>query len=157
MRFKEDTAIEYRFGLIIRLYEEGRSQQSIAQLTQCSQSWVSKVLARHRTSGEAGIKVKGKARGNSPRLSNVQLDALKTLLIEGALKHGFETDNWSRERIAQLIKGKFGVSFHVSHISKLVRQIGFTLQKPKARSYRKDEQAVAAWKQSELPALKKSR
>lgn len=156
MRFKEDTAIEYRFGLIIRLYEEGRSQQSIAQLTQCSQSWVSKVLDRHRTSGATGIKVKGKAPGNSPRLSKAHLEALKTLLVEGALKHGFETDNWSRERIAQLIKNKFGVSFHVSHISKLVRQIGFTLQKPKTRSYRKDEEAVAAWKQSELPALKKS-
>lgn len=156
MRLKADTATEYRFSLIVRLHEEGRSQKSIANLTECSQSWVSKVIQRHRQHGAAGLKIKGKAPGNAPRLSKAQLETLRGLLVEGALRHGFETDNWSRERIAQLIKDKFEVTYHVSHMSKLMRQIGFTLQKPHAKSYRKDEQSVAEWKQSELPALKKS-
>lgn len=146
MRLKADTATEYRFSLIIRLHEEGRSQESIANLTECSQSWVSKVIQRHRQHGAAGLKIKGKAPGNVPRLSKAQLETLRGLLVEGALWHGFETDNWSRERIARLIKDKFEVTYHVSHMSKLMRQIGFTLQKPHAKSYRKDEQSVAEWK-----------
>ena len=70
--------------------------------------------------------------------------------------HGFETDNWSRERIAELIKKQFGQNYHVSHMSKLMQKIGFSLQKPKTKSYRKEEQAAIKWKEEELPSLKKS-
>lgn len=142
--------------MIVRLSTEGKSQKAIAALVQCSQGWVSEVLKRHRLLGPSGLKVKGKAPGKVPKLSAEQLEGLKVLLVAGALSHGFATDNWSRDRIAQLIKDKFGVVFHVSHMSKLVRQIGFTLQKPKTRSYRKDQGAVEAWKGSVLPDLKKS-
>lgn len=156
MRLSGDSATEYRFELIVRLSSEGKSQEAISTLAQCSQGWVSQVLKRYRLLGGAGLKVKGKAPGKAPRLNKEQLQSLKLLLLQGALAHGFETDNWSRERMAHLIKDRFGVVFHVSHLSKLVRQIGFTLQKPKTRSYRKDDQAVEAWKQSGLPDLKKS-
>jgi transposase len=156
MKLSGDSASEYRFGLIVRLQEEGKTQKEIATLVQCSQGWVSQVLKRHRLLGASGLKVKGKAPGNAPKLTKEQMEKLKAYLVEGALAQGFPTDNWSRERISQLIKDKFGVSFHVSHSSKLTRQIGFTLQKPKTRSYRKDEEAGREWKREKLPALKKS-
>lgn len=156
MRLSGDSATEYRFSLIVRLREEGKSQKAIAHLVGCSQGWVSQVLKRHRQLGLSGLKVKGKAPGKPPKLTKEQLEHLKVYLKDGALVHGFQTDNWSRERIRELIKHKFGVSFHVSHASKLMRQIGFTLQKPQTRSYRKDEAAGEEWKDKQLPALKKS-
>lgn len=156
MELTGNQAKEYRYGLILKLREEDKSQKAIAQLTQCSQSWVSKVLNRYKTIGAEGIKVKGKAKGNESRLTKSDLSALKERLLEGALHHGFETDNWSRERIASLIESQFGQSYHVSHMSKLMQKIGFSLQKPKTKSYRKDEQAAINWKEEQLPALKKS-
>ena len=156
MRMKGISGTEYRFSLIIRLLEEGKSQKAIASLVQCSQGWVSEVKKRHSLLGESGLKVKGVAPGNSPKLNKEQLEVFKTELLKGALAHGFDTDNWSRERMKELIQNKFGVSFHVSHLSKLMRQLGFSLQKPQSKSYRKDEQAVRDWRQTEFPALKKS-
>lgn len=156
MRLKEAEATEFRFELIVKLFEEGKSQTSIAALAQCDQSWVSKVLKRHRTLGAVGLKVKGTAVGNASLLSLESLNSLKLMLIKGALAYDFPTDNWSRERIRRLIESKFGVKYHVSHISKLMRQIGFSLQKPQTRSYRKDDAAVEVWKTETLPALKKS-
>lgn len=156
MKLSGNSAKEYRFNLIVRLHEAGKSQPAIATLVGCTQGWVSQVLKRYRLYGATGLKVKGKAPGNAPRLTKAQLEELKTFLLEGALSHGFPTDNWSRERMAQLIKNKFGISFHVSHLSKLVRQIGFTLQKPQMKSYRKDEASAEEWKSEKLPDLKKS-
>lgn len=156
MELRGNQAKEYRYGLIYKLREENKSQKAIAELTQCSQGWVSKVLKRYKTLGTDGLKVQGQAKGNAPKLTKADLEVLKERLLEGALHHGFETDNWSRERIAALIKTQFGQSYHVSHISKLMQKIGFSLQKPKTKSYRKDEQAVLKWKEETLPALKKS-
>lgn len=156
MRLKGDEAKEYRFALIGQLHAEGKSQTAISKLVQCSQSWVNEVLRRQKALGEIPLKVKGKALGKTPKLNNGQLEALKGMLLEGALQHGFETDNWSRERVAELIQRHFGVNFHISHMSKLLAQLGFTLQKPKAKSYRKNEAAVQEWKDKRLPALKKS-
>lgn len=156
MELTGNQAKEYRYGLIYKLREENKSQKAIAELTQCSQGWVSKVLKRYKTIGIEGLKVKGKAKGNESRLTKAEFTALEERLLEGALHHGFATDNWSRERIAALIKTQFGQSYHVSHISKLMQKIGFSLQKPKTKSYRKDEQAVLKWKEETLPTLKKS-
>jgi transposase len=156
MRLKGDAAQEYRFALIARLSAEGKKQSEIAAVVQCSQSWVNEVLKRHKLLGGGALKVKGKALGKAPKLSGAELSNLQQMLLSGALHHGFETDNWSRERVWSLIKDKFGVSFHVSHMSKLLRQIGFTLQKPLGRSYRKDDGAEREWKDKTLPALKKS-
>lgn len=155
MILKEARAIEYRYDIIIRLRASGKSQKAIAGLTNCSQCWVSRVLQRHKSLGTVSMGIKGKAPGNSSKLNNVSIELLKKFLLEGSLAHGFETDNWTRERIAQLIKTKFDIDYHVSHMSKLMKSIGFSLQKPVHHSYRKDEWAARKWKSEELPALKK--
>jgi putative transposase len=155
MRLHSDASVEYRFGLMIKLVEEGKSQTAIAQFLGCSQSWVSKFLKRYRAEGNSALKVRHARRGKSARLSAMQFEVLAQLLLEGALHHGFPTDNWTRERIAALIQEQFSVSYHPSHISKLMRRLGFTLQKPKRRSFKKDEAQGKQWREQTLPALKK--
>jgi len=155
MRLKGDASIEFRFTLIVKLYKEGKKQQEIATLVACSQAWVSKVLHRYRNRGKKGLKIKGKAPGKVSYLSRKQLEKLKTLLLKGALHYHFPTDNWTRERIAALIEQQFSVHYHPSHVSRLMRRIGFTRQKPKRRSFKKDERAVEKWHRETLPALKK--
>ena len=100
--------------------------------------------------------IKGKAKGAQSKLSTDQFTLLRELLLQGALHHGFETDNWTRERIAQLIMDKFQVSYHAAHISRLMKKMGFSSQKPRTRSYRKDELQVQHWKTEQLPRIKKS-
>jgi transposase len=156
MHLQGKSSKEFRLGLIIKLSKEGKKQSSIAQLVSCSQAWVSKVLKRHREEGVEELSIKPYTGGVKPRLNQEQLSSLASCLELGAKQHGFETDNWTRERIAAYIEQQFKVKYHPSHISKIMNQIGFTLQKPITRSYRKDEQAVADWKENRINALKKS-
>ena len=155
MRLKGNPAVEYRYALIIRLHKEGKKQQQIATLAGCSQAWVSKVWERYKVQGKRSLKVKVGIRGKKPLLSSAQVRKLKTLLLKGALQQGFATDNWTRERIATVIKRHFEVHYSAAHISRLMRRIGFTVQKPKRSSFKKDQQQVTKWKEQTLPVLKK--
>ena len=157
MRLQDTHSQEFRFQTIVKLSQAGKTQSMIADTLDCSQAWVSKVLNRYKDLGAEGLRVKGKAKGAKPKLDLDQIEQLKNLLLQGALEHGFTTDNWTRERIAELIKKEFSVSYHPAHISRIMRKIGFSLQKPKTKSYRKDEQSVNKWKNEELPELKKSK
>jgi len=156
MRLKGDSATEFRYSMIVKLSKEGKSQVEIAQITQCSQAWASKVLARAEQEQQDTLFIKGKAKGKASLLSKAQFEKLKLLLLEGGLMHDFPTDNWTRERIVLLIEKQFQVHYSAAHISKLMRKIGFSLQKPKAKSYKQDPGSIAQWKEQTLPALKKS-
>jgi transposase len=155
MRLTSDASVEFRLERIVKLHGHGRSQTEIASLLDCSQAWVSKVLKRHREQGDAALRVRKGTRGKTALLSPEQLESLKALLLKGALHCNFPTDNWTRERIASLIEQQFSVHYHPAHISRLMRRLGFTLQKPKRRSFKKDEKAVEKWRDETLPALKK--
>jgi len=157
MRFQSQEAQEFRLQQIVALSQEGYTQPDIARLVECSQGWVSKVLKRAQLEGQGALKAKGPAPGKAAALSASQLQQLRTLLEAEAKAAGFATDGWTRQRVAQLIKDRFGVTHHLSHISRILCRLGFSLQKPKRHDYRQDAGAVAAWKQERLPELKKSR
>lgn len=157
MRLPTTSAQEFRNRTIIELHQSGKAQTEIAQLVGCTQAWVSKIINRYAKEGLKGLTSRGKAKGAKPRLDSVQLEHLESLLLDGALEHGFATDNWTRERIASLILKEFQVNYHPSHISKLMKKIGFSLQVPIGHSYRKDDRAVQEWKAQALPSIKKSR
>lgn len=155
MRLKGTPATEFRFELIVKLHAENKKQSEIAKLLNCSQVWVSRILKRHAQNGSEAFKVKGKPKGKPKKMNMAQIENLKFMLLEGALAHNFATDNWTQERIKELINNQFSVSYSTAHISNIVKEMGFTLQKPVSKSYRQSEEAVAEWKEITLPSLKK--
>jgi len=157
MKLQSKEAQEFRLQQIVSLSEEGYRQPDIARLLECSQAWVSKVLQRAQREGKENLKAKGFAPGKTPALSTQQLEQLRGWLEAQAQASGFDTDGWTRQRVARLIFERFQVRHDLSHISRILSKLGFSLQKPKRRDYRQDAQAVADWKQQRLPKLKKSR
>lgn len=103
MRLSTTSAQEFRNRTIIELHHSGKTQAEIAQHVACTQAWVSKIINRYAQEGSKGLTSRGKAKGAKSRLDSVQLKELESLLLDGALEHGFSTDNWTRERIASLI------------------------------------------------------
>jgi transposase len=156
MKLQSKEAQEFRLHRIVALSEEGFTQPEIADLVDCSQAWVSKVLQRAQLEGKDHLKAKGFAPGKTAALSDTQLDHLRILLEAEAQAAGFTSDGWTRQRVSQLLVERFAVKHDLSHISRILRKLGFTLQKPKRRDYRQNAEAVVGWKQQTLPQLKKS-
>src|SRR3712207_2728689 len=72
--------------------------------------------------------------GAKARLSEEQRAKLPELLARGAPAHGFRGEVWTCARVAEVIRKEFGVSYHPAHISRLIRALGLSLQKPMRRS-----------------------
>ena len=56
---------------------------------------------------------------------------------------------------AQLVERLFGVHYHPGHVWRVMRRLGWSLQRPTTRARERDEEAIASWRKSEWPKLKK--
>jgi transposase len=55
---------------------------------------------------------------------------LPELVAKGAEAHGFGGDVWTCERVAIVIRREFGLSYHPAHVSRLLKKLRLSLQKP---------------------------
>jgi transposase len=161
MSHKEKTlssqASDWREGRRLRAFElkqEGWKQQEIAYALGVSKGAVSQWMKRAQEQGVESLRHKPPP-GASPRLSEEQLAKLPELLAQGAPAHGFRGEVWTCERVAKVIHKEFSVSYHPAHVSRLVRKLGLSLQKPMRRANQRDEEAIKRWKEERWPYLKK--
>ena len=146
---------EWRRRRAWQLSQQGWSQKKIAEALGVTEGAVSQWRKLGREQGEEGLRGKI-AEGPPPRLCAEQLEQLPALLAQGAQAHGFRGEVWTTERVAELIKKQFGVSYHPAHMSRLLKRIKYSVQQPIERATQRDEQAIETWKQEQWPALKKS-
>jgi transposase len=57
--------------------------------------------------------------------------------------------------VAAVLEREFGVRYHPAHVSRLLRAVGWSVQRPIRRATQRDEAAIAAWYAERWPALKK--
>jgi hypothetical protein len=60
-----------------------------------------------------------------------------------------------REGGGDVIRKEFGVLYHPAHVSRLLRALGLSLQKPERRANQREEEAIERWKQERWPELKR--
>jgi transposase len=104
--------------------------------------------------GQKALKAKPTP-GRPPRLTLKQKKQLVRFLTQGAMLHGYRTELWPTQRIAELIERRLGVKYHRNHVGKLLHQIGWSHQKPERRAAERNEAAIAEWKRSVWPRVKK--
>lgn len=153
------AATDWREGRRFRAFElkqEGWSQQRIAEALGVSKGAVSQWMKRARQGGVEALK-RQPAPGAPPRLSEQQRARVPELLERGAQAHGFRGEVWTCARVAEVIRKEFGVVYHPAHVSRLVRALGLSLQKPMRRANQRDEEAIEYWKERRWPSLKKGR
>ena len=138
----------------IALLNEGLRPVDVARRLGVERRSVRRWKAAYRIRGTSGIKART-ASGRPPKLVPKQQRNLERILLKGAAAAGFSTDLWTCPRIARVIHERFGVDYHVDHIGRLLRSLGWSLQKPQRRAVERDEAAIQQWVQKEWPRIKK--
>ena len=138
-----------------RLFSRGFSQAEVARRLGVSRQSASRWHAMWKEHGHKGLKSSG-PRGRRFRLTPGQKPPLKCALIRGPQAHGWKTDLWTLPWIACLIRRKFGVRYSPGHVWRIVRELGFTAQKPARPARERDEAAVERWLRQRGPAIKKN-
>jgi len=89
------------------------------------------------------------------RLTSRQLERLRKAILAGAMAAGFPDDTWTCPRVRSWIERTFGVTYHVDHLSKLLRALRMTPQTPKREAFERDPQAVQEFRQKTWKRIKK--
>jgi transposase len=150
-------ATDWREGRRLRALElkrKGWKQRDIADALGVTKGAVSQWMKRAKEEGVQGL-LRKPPPGAQPRLSEEQRERIPELLDRGAEAYGFRGEVWTCERVAGVIREEFGVAYHPAHVSRLLRALGLSLQKPARRANQRNEEAIERWKQERWPALKK--
>jgi transposase len=138
-----------------RLLKVGKlSQAEIARQLGVSRSTVSDWAKTIEAKGIRGLR-KRKAAGSQSKLKPSQKQKLKYMLDRGALANGFPTDRWTLGRVRQLIQQKFEIAYHPNYLNRLLRNLGYSPQKPLRQAIEQDKALVKAWLQRDWPRIKK--
>src|ERR1700737_425512 len=151
---RDFAALERRRMRAANLLAKGLSQSEVARRVGGDGESVSKWAAALQAKGRAGLKQAGCA-GRKPRLSAEQISQIEVGLKRGAQALGYETSLWTANRVAHLIEQESGVSYHPGHVWKILRQLGWSCQRPAGRALERDEKAIERWQKKRWPELKK--
>jgi transposase len=89
-------------------------------------------------------------------LSAAQRAQCATALAQGAAAHGFRTELWTLARVAQVLGRLTGVRYHPGHVWRVLRALGWSLQRPARQARERDPAAVRRWVRRQWPAGKKT-
>src|SRR5262249_1908136 len=126
----------------VELVEQGESPDDVARFLGCARSsvytWVK--LAK-QSLGELAAKPHP---GPAPRLDDAQINELGGLLLQGARAHGWHNGRWSAPRVAEVIRRRFGVTYHVEHVRKIIRRrLNWSSQRPQKKARQRNEEKIA--------------
>jgi len=137
-----------------RLFDEGATQADVARRLGVSRVSALRWYRLWRKAGEAGSG--GSSLGPSSRLSPTQLKRIEDALLKGPQWHGYTTELWTLPRVAVVVERVSGVRYHPGHVWRVLRGMGWSLQRPTLRARERDEEAIARWKRQDWPRAKKT-
>jgi transposase len=152
---RDFKAMEKRRFRALALLEEGLSQAEVARRTKVTRQSVLRWNQQRLAGGKKALRAAGRA-GRKPKLVPDQEQELVKILVAGPEAAGFSTPLWTLDRVATVIRRRFGFACHATTALRILRdRLGWSCQKPIGRALERDETAIATWKRKTWPALKK--
>jgi transposase len=122
---------------------DGMSRAEAARLAGMERQALRDAVVRYNAEGLAGLH--DRPRQRVAKLSEGQQAALRALILRGPDPERDAISAWTRADIADLIEQRFGHRYHVSSLSKILRNLGFSRQKARPVHPNADPKARAAW------------
>jgi transposase len=141
--------------IVWQLHQQGLNQEQIGEAVGYTQANISLILQTIQEVGIENYEV-GVPPGAPTKLSEPEFERLRELLLKEAEQNGFATDGWTQKRVQALIKKEFGVHYARAYISEILAKLDFTLQLPRLRDIRQDEERRQEYREETLPELKKN-
>jgi len=137
------------------LLRQGIHQAEVARRVGVHRQSVSRWAQELEQGGKRALRKVGRA-GRRPRLHAEDLRRIEKGLKRGPEALGYETSLWTSWRVADLIKRACGVKYHPSQAWRILRQLGWSCQRPVGRALERNEEKIGQWKRERWPEIKKS-
>lgn len=136
------------------LLSQGMSQIEVARELKVNPASVSRWHKAFREGGEEALKGPGR-KGPAQRLSEQQWQDVEAKLLCGPRSCGYPTELWTLSRIRDVVEQVSGVRYDTGHLSRILRALGWSCQKPKRRAKERNEDEIARWVKEEWPRIQR--
>ena len=145
---------EHRRFQALKLKRKKWKQIDIATALDVSEGAVSQWLKIATEEGLKGLQSRPHT-GRTPELTIEQKRFIPDFLSHGAEAYGFRGEVWTCARIRKVIEWEYGVSYHKSHVARLLKELKWTPQMPVERAEQRNELAIAQWRNEIWIEMKK--
>jgi len=149
----QEVRVAQRFHAIA-LSIEGYTTPRIAQALKVHRSTVPLWIEHWNQERENGL-LEGHRSGRPRGLSQAQQGQLQDILDSGPVAYGLETGIWTSPVIRRVILREFGVDYHPGHVRKLLKGLGYSVQRPTTRLVQAQAATKNRWVRYTYPHLKK--
>ena len=133
----------------------GYTTGQIAELLKVSRGTVPLWIHHWNDQREDGL-LEGFRPGRTSRLNDTELEKLGDILESGPVAYGLSKGVWTSVVITSVIHEEFGVIYHPGHVRKVLKRLGFSVQRPTLKLAKADPRKQNKWIRYTYPNLKKT-
>ena len=147
---------EIRKKAVIKV-QSGQSPSQVAKDLSIYTCRIFEWLSLYRSGGEEALQVrKGKGGGRPRTLSARQIKFIyNAIASKNPEQFKFKFALWTRRQVQELIKRKYGIELSLPSIGRLLRELGFSWQKPLQKAYEQDPKEVEKWLKYKFSYIKR--
>ena len=142
-RREKDRAAAARMQAIAGALE-GMTRAEAARLAGMERQALRDAVVRYNAEGLAGLHDRARP-GRPARLDGAQKAALKQVVLDGPDVEATGLSAWTLAELCQEVEKRWGVSYHPSHMGKLMHQLGLSWQKARPSHPKADAAAREAF------------
>ena len=148
-RREKDRAAAARMQAIAGALE-GLTRAEAARLAGMERQALCDAVGRYNAEGLAGLHNR-RSPGRRSRLDEAQLAALRQLVLDGPDVEATGLSAWTLPELCREVERRWGVTYHPSHMGKLMRRLGLSRQKarpshPQADAAAREAFAKGGWR-----------
>jgi transposase len=139
----------------IKAIKSGQSVPTVAEVLGVSTRAVYDWLAKFAAGGQQALLAKPIS-GRPPKVTAEEMRWLAETIKDNTPQQlKFEFGLWTLSLIGLLIKRQFGKSLSLASVSRVMKLLGFTVQKPLYQAWQQDGVLVQKWQDEIYPEIKK--
>lgn len=147
-----DLDLFLKMSCILRV-SDGHFQKDVAEMFGVPLRTLEWWTELYRTAGVHAL-AKGPYPGKKPRLTLDQQDKLAQIIEAGPEKAGLDTGVWTATIVKSLVKARFGISYGLSQIRRILRKHRLSVQVPRRDPAKADPEKQKEWTEKHLPEIK---
>ncbi len=129
----------------LKLKRAGWKQKDIAIALDVSPVAVCQWIKKMKEEGTNGLRAHPHT-GRRAELSDAQKQLIPDPLSHGAEAYGFRGNLWTCRRVKKVIEWEFDVSYHRSHVARLLKELRWSPQRPVERAAQRNEAEIHRWR-----------